>query len=53
MVSYLMTILSPDKSNSILKLYHKLNKTIIPTIIPSVILSENNISSKFKRETTV
>jgi len=47
MITYLSTILSPDKSNFIIKLYHKSNKIIIPMMIPSLILSDNNNFKKY------
>ena len=47
MINYLSTILSPDKSNKIIKLYHKSNKLIIPLILPSFFLSEENNLKKY------
>jgi len=44
---FLKRIISPDKSNYIIKLYHKSNKIIIPLIMPSILLDENNSLKKY------
>tara|TARA_Y100000741_G_scaffold206308_1_gene157004 strand:- start:3788 stop:4108 length:321 start_codon:yes stop_codon:yes gene_type:complete len=40
-------ILRPDKSNKIIKLYHKSNKIIIPFLIPSLLLKEDYKIKKY------
>ena len=40
-------LLSPDKSNFIIKLYHKSNKLLIPLLIPSIFLDNNNDYKKY------
>tara|TARA_B100000963_G_scaffold34852_1_gene25901 strand:+ start:2301 stop:2669 length:369 start_codon:yes stop_codon:yes gene_type:complete len=44
---FLQKILAPDKSNLIVKLYHKSNKIMIPFLIPSILLDENNNIKKY------
>ena len=34
-------LLSPDKSNSLIKIYHKLNKLLFPSLLPSLILDND------------
>ncbi len=41
------TLLKPDQNNIILKYYHKSNKTLLPLLIPSFFLDENNRSKIF------
>ena len=40
-------ILNPDNNNSILKIYHKSNKIMIPTLFPSLILNDDNSTKKY------
>ena len=42
-----LKLLTPDKSNIILNLYHKSNKMIIPFIIPSLFLDEDSKIKKY------
>lgn len=35
-------ILNVDKNNNVLKYYHKSNKTMIPLLIPSILLNNDN-----------
>tara|TARA_B100000035_G_scaffold312078_1_gene322816 strand:- start:6852 stop:7226 length:375 start_codon:yes stop_codon:yes gene_type:complete len=44
---FLQKILLPDKSNFIIKLYHKSNKIMIPFLVPSILLNENNDLKKY------
>ena len=44
---FLQKILLPDKSNFIIKLYHKSNKIMIPFLAPSILLDENNDLKKY------
>lgn len=43
---FFQKLLSPDKNNTILKIYHKSNKIMIPFIIPSLFLDDDN---KYKK----
>ncbi len=38
---------APDKNNTILKYYHKSNKALIPLLIPSFFLDDNNQFKKY------
>ena len=38
---------APDKNNTILKYYHKSNKALIPLLIPSFLLDDNNQFKKY------
>ena len=40
-------LLSPDKSNLVIKLYHKSNKLLIPLLIPSIFLDDSNYYKKY------
>jgi len=44
---FLQKILVPDKSNFIIKLYHKSNNIMIPFFMPSILLDENNSLKKY------
>jgi len=43
----LKKILNFDKNNTIIKLYHKSNKIMIPFLVPSFLLDDNNELKKF------
>ena len=40
-------ILQPDKSNKIIKLYHRSNKIMIPFLLPSILLKEDYEIKKY------
>jgi len=40
-------ILSPDKNNKILKLYHNSNKIMLPFLLPSIILNDSYEIKKY------
>ena len=44
---YIKNLLSPDKSNFIIKIYHKSNKLLIPLLLPSILLEEKNNYKKY------
>ena len=44
---FLQKILVPDKSNFIIKLYHKSNKLLLPLLGLSIILDDDNIYKKY------
>ena len=47
-INMISKLLSPDKSNFLIKVYHKLNKLLIPALLPSLLLeNDNNIKKIF------
>ena len=42
-----LKLLSPDKNNTIIKLYHKSNKIMLPFLLPSILLNNDYETKKY------